>query len=150
MNNTSRLYLEATTVKTIRFKAKRTSPWLVGKADIDFSFSWLLPEALSLPLQLTAQHKQGRRPTASRAPPWCSQTQGQLRQTAIILVVTCKSFCGFQSESNMMQVSAAVRLMPRPPALVHRRKTKRSESGLQNRSMAAWRRFPRTRPSIRS
>ncbi|TNN39540.1 hypothetical protein EYF80_050287 [Liparis tanakae] len=66
------------------------------------------------------------------------------------LIRTCKSFCGFQSESKMMQVSAAVRLMPRPPALVHRRKTKRSESGLLKRSMAACRRFPRTRPSIRS
>lgn len=65
-------------------------------------------------------------------------------------VFTCRSFCGFQSESKMMHVSAAVRLMPRPPALVHRRKTNRSESGLLKRSMAAWRRFPRTRPSIRS
>lgn len=64
--------------------------------------------------------------------------------------VTWRSFCGFQSESKMMQVSAAVRLMPSPPARVHRRKTKRSESGLQKRSMAAWRRFPRTRPSMRS
>lgn len=64
--------------------------------------------------------------------------------------ITCRSFCGFQSESKMMHVSAAVRLMPRPPALVQRRKTKRSESGLLKRSMAAWRRFPRTRPSIRS
>lgn len=50
----------------------------------------------------------------------------------------------------MIQVSAAVRLIPRPPALVHSRKTKRSESGLLKRSMAACRRFPRTRPSIRS
>ena len=63
---------------------------------------------------------------------------------------TCRSFCGFQSESKMMQVSAAVRLIPRPPALVHRRKTNRSDSGLLKRSMAACRRFPRTRPSIRS
>lgn len=50
----------------------------------------------------------------------------------------------------MMQVSAAVKLMPRPPALVHSRKTNRSESGLENRSMAACRRLPRTLPSIRS
>ena len=42
---------------------------------------------------------------------------------------TCKSFWGFQSESNMMTVSAAVRLMPRPPARVQRRKTNRSEPG---------------------
>lgn len=37
----------------------------------------------------------------------------------------------------MMHVSAAVRLIPKPPALVQRRKTKRSESGLQNLSIAA-------------
>lgn len=49
-----------------------------------------------------------------------------------------------------MQVSAAVRLMPKPPALVHRRKTNRSESGLENLSIAAWRRFPLTLPSILS
>ncbi len=65
-------------------------------------------------------------------------------------VFTCKSFCGFQSESNMIQMSAAVRLMPRPPARVQRRNTKRSESTLLKRSMAACRRFPRTLPSIRS
>ncbi len=43
-----------------------------------------------------------------------------------------------------------VRLMPRPPARVQRRNTKRSESTLLKRSMAACRRFPRTLPSIRS
>lgn len=63
---------------------------------------------------------------------------------------TCRSFWGFQSESKIIHVSAAVKLMPKPPALVHRRKTKRSESGLLNRSMAACLRLPRTRPSIRS
>lgn len=68
----------------------------------------------------------------------------------IIQSCTCKSFWGFQSESNITQVSAAVRLIPRPPARVHSRKTKRSESGLLKRSMAACRKFPRTRPSIRS
>jgi len=67
-----------------------------------------------------------------------------------LFLPTCKSFWGFQSESKMMQVSAAVRLIPSPPALVHSRNTKRSESGLQKRSMAACRRFPRTRPSMRS
>lgn len=49
-----------------------------------------------------------------------------------------------------MTVSAAVRLMPTPPARVHSRKTNRSESGLEYRSIAAWRSLPRTRPSIRS
>lgn len=67
-----------------------------------------------------------------------------------VCVCTCRSFCGFQSESKMIQVSAAVRLIPSPPARVHSRKTNRSESGLLKRSIAAWRRFPRTRPSIRS
>lgn len=64
--------------------------------------------------------------------------------------LTCKSFWGFQSESNMMQVSAAVKLIPRPPALVHSRNTKRSESGREKRSIAACRRFPLTLPSMRS
>jgi hypothetical protein len=31
------------------------------------------------------------------------------------LTCACESWCGFQSESKRMQVSAAVRLMPRPP-----------------------------------
>lgn len=51
--------------------------------------------------------------------------------------ITWRSFWGFQSESKMMQVSAAVRLMPKPPALVHSRKTNLSESGLENLSIAA-------------
>jgi hypothetical protein len=64
--------------------------------------------------------------------------------------LTWRSFWGFQSESKMMQVSAAVRLMPSPPARVHRRNTNLSESGLENLSIAAWRRLPLTRPSILS
>jgi hypothetical protein len=39
-------------------------------------------------------------------------------------VRTCKSFWGFQSESKMMTVSADVKLMPMPPALVQIRKMK--------------------------
>ena len=49
------------------------------------------------------------------------------------------SFCGFQSESKMMTVSAAVRLMPTPPARVERRNAKMSEPGREKRSIAAWR-----------
>jgi hypothetical protein len=64
--------------------------------------------------------------------------------------MACTSFWGFQSESIMMHVSAAVRLIPRPPARVERRKTKVSEPGRQKRSMAAWRRSPRMVPSSRS
>mmetsp|Transcript_22156 Transcript_22156/g.50026 ORF Transcript_22156/g.50026 Transcript_22156/m.50026 type:complete len:350 (-) Transcript_22156:1216-2265(-) len=64
--------------------------------------------------------------------------------------IACTSFCGFQSESMMMHVSAAVRLMPNPPARVDSRKMKVSEPGLQKRSMAAWRKSPRTVPSRRS
>ena len=37
----------------------------------------------------------------------------------------CRSFWGFQSLSKMMTVSAEVRLMPMPPALVPIRKMKR-------------------------
>mmetsp|Transcript_12450 Transcript_12450/g.37312 ORF Transcript_12450/g.37312 Transcript_12450/m.37312 type:complete len:236 (-) Transcript_12450:237-944(-) len=58
------------------------------------------------------------------------------------------SFCGFQSESRMMHVSAAVRLMPRPPARVERRKT--NTSVVEKRSMADWRASPRIVPSRRS
>ena len=47
------------------------------------------------------------------------------------------SFCGFQSESKMMHVSAAVRLMPTPPARVESKKTKIAEPGRQKRSIAA-------------
>ena len=64
--------------------------------------------------------------------------------------MACTSFCGFQSESKMMHTSAATRLIPRPPARVERRKAKVSDPGLQKRSMAAWRRSPRTVPSRRS
>ena len=49
-----------------------------------------------------------------------------------------------------MTVSAAVRLMPSPPALVHNRNTNRSESGLEKRSMAACLSVPLTPPSMRS
>ena len=40
--------------------------------------------------------------------------------------------------------------MPKPPAFVQSRNTKRSESGLLNLSIAAWRKLPRMRPSILS
>ena len=50
----------------------------------------------------------------------------------------------------MMTVSAAVKLIPRPPALVHNRKTNLSESGLENLSMASCRRLPVILPSILS
>lgn len=49
-----------------------------------------------------------------------------------------------------MTVSAAVKLIPTPPARVHSKKTKISLSGLEKRSIAAWRSFPRTDPSMRS
>ena len=64
--------------------------------------------------------------------------------------IACTSFCGFQSESKMMTVSAAVRLMPWPPALVDSRKANTSEPGLLKRSMAACRSLPRMEPSRRS
>lgn len=64
--------------------------------------------------------------------------------------ITWRSFWGFQSESKIIQVSAAVRLIPKPPALVQSRKTNLSESGLENLSIAAWRRLPLTLPSMRS
>ena len=38
------------------------------------------------------------------------------------------SFCGFQSESYIMTVSAAVKLIPKPPALVQSRNTNLSYS----------------------
>ncbi len=44
-----------------------------------------------------------------------------------VLQLTCRSWCGFQSESKMMTVSAVCRLSPSPPALVERRKMKYSE-----------------------
>eukprot|EP00967_Tisochrysis_lutea_P096783 scaffold141924_cov23-Tisochrysis_lutea.AAC.3 len=68
----------------------------------------------------------------------------------LFALFTCTSFCGFQSESSRMHVSAAVKLIPSPPARVERRKMKVSELGLQNRSMAACRRSPRMVPSSRS
>lgn len=48
--------------------------------------------------------------------------------------LACTSFCGFQSESKSMQVSAAIRLMPTPPALVESKKMNVSESGLPRAS----------------
>jgi hypothetical protein len=66
------------------------------------------------------------------------------------LAWACASFCGFQSESKITTVSAAVRLMPTPPARVLSKNTKLFESGWQKRSMASCRRFPRIDPSMRS
>ena len=48
----------------------------------------------------------------------------------------------------MMQVSAAVRLIPRPPARVDSRKTLHSGSVL-NAAMAAWRSCQQIEPSMR-
>mmetsp|Transcript_59220 Transcript_59220/g.86684 ORF Transcript_59220/g.86684 Transcript_59220/m.86684 type:complete len:206 (-) Transcript_59220:239-856(-) len=61
----------------------------------------------------------------------------------------CTSFCGFQSESKMITVSAAVRLMPTPPARVLSRKTNESGSRL-NLSIDSCRALPVMRPSSRS
>jgi len=54
-------------------------------------------------------------------------------------VQTCKSFWGFQSESNIITVSAVARLIPRPPARVERRKQKSSLPGALKWSIACWR-----------
>ncbi|KAH3665485.1 hypothetical protein OGAPHI_003670 [Ogataea philodendri] len=40
------------------------------------------------------------------------------------LAIACKSACGFQSESKIITVSAVIRLIPKPPALVDSKKTK--------------------------
>eukprot|EP00965_Chrysotila_dentata_P164248 5423618-Pleurochrysis_carterae.AAC.4 len=61
-----------------------------------------------------------RRPIARRL------ATHELRSSAIVRRQSgraCTSFCGFQSESKMMHVSAAVRLMPRPPDQVCNRQT---------------------------
>mmetsp|Transcript_25102 Transcript_25102/g.51570 ORF Transcript_25102/g.51570 Transcript_25102/m.51570 type:complete len:220 (+) Transcript_25102:222-881(+) len=63
--------------------------------------------------------------------------------------MACTSFCGFQSLSKMMHVSAAHRLMPTPPARVESRNTNAS-SLLLKRSMACWRFEPIMDPSRRS
>mmetsp|Transcript_17910 Transcript_17910/g.35727 ORF Transcript_17910/g.35727 Transcript_17910/m.35727 type:complete len:283 (-) Transcript_17910:3660-4508(-) len=59
------------------------------------------------------------------------------------------SFCGFQSLSKIMQMSAAVRLIPTPPARVLSKKTKSSGSD-SNLSIAFCLSLPRTLPSKRS
>mmetsp|Transcript_11424 Transcript_11424/g.23112 ORF Transcript_11424/g.23112 Transcript_11424/m.23112 type:complete len:242 (-) Transcript_11424:1046-1771(-) len=48
--------------------------------------------------------------------------------------IACLSFCGFQSRSNKITVSAACRLRPKPPARAERRKTYKSPAG----SLNAW------------
>ncbi|KAH3670529.1 hypothetical protein OGAPHI_001044 [Ogataea philodendri] len=63
------------------------------------------------------------------------------------LSMACKSTCGFQSESNRTTESAAVRLIPRPPARVESRNT--SASSAENRSISAWRSVWLVAPSIR-
>lgn len=45
------------------------------------------------------------------------------------LAWACRSFWGFQSESNMTTVSAEAKLMPRPPARVDNRKQKSYRGG---------------------
>lgn len=40
------------------------------------------------------------------------------------LACACRSFCGFQSESNITTVSADAKLIPKPPALVDSKKQK--------------------------
>ena len=49
--------------------------------------------------------------------------------------MACKSACGFQSESNKIQVSAVCKLIPNPPALVDSKKTNLDELGLLYSSM---------------
>ena len=62
------------------------------------------------------------------------------------LCLTCKSCCGFQSESKMIQVSAAVKLIPNPPARVESKKILTSGSVLKL-SMLAWRSMKSMDPS---
>lgn len=61
--------------------------------------------------------------------------------------VTCRSFCGFQSESKIITVSAVARLIPRPPARVERRKQKSSLPGALKCSIAWCRRSALVLPS---
>ncbi len=62
---------------------------------------------------------------------------------------TWRSFCGFQSLSKMMTVSAVARLMPRPPARVDSRKQKSCEPGALKWSIAFLRSSPFIPPSSR-
>ena len=48
------------------------------------------------------------------------------------LACACRSFCGFQSESNITTVSADARLIPNPPALVDSKKQKSWNHKIRN------------------
>ena len=65
------------------------------------------------------------------------------------LAMACRSFCGFQSLSKMMTVSAVARFTPRPPARVDSRKQKSCESSALKWSNACLRMSPRIVPSKR-
>ena len=65
------------------------------------------------------------------------------------LAMACRSFCGFQSLSKMMTVSAVARFTPRPPARVDSRKQKSCESSALKWSNACFRMSPRIVPSKR-
>ena len=64
--------------------------------------------------------------------------------------IACMSFCGFQSGSKMITVSAETRLMPCPPARVDSMKMKVSLALSEKRSMAFCRSEPAMLPSSRS
>lgn len=57
------------------------------------------------------------------------------------LTSACLSFSGLKSRSCMITVSADVRLMPRPPALVDRRKTGIGLSGALYSSISSCRNY---------
>lgn len=48
------------------------------------------------------------------------------------LACACRSFCGFQSESNITTVSADAKLIPNPPALVDSKKQKSWNHKIRN------------------
>ena len=83
------------------------------------------------------------RDEAPHAPGWSGRCGGSAPALEVVR--------GFQSESKRMTASAAVRLMPTPPALVESRKTNASSRPpVWKRSIDAWRSFCATEPSSRS
>jgi len=81
---------------------------------------------ISKSLQVKHTHSLPGGREGGRGREWVSEREGK----------TCRSFCGFQSESKIITVSAVARLIPSPPARVDKRKQKSSLPGALKCSMA--------------
>mmetsp|Transcript_24314 Transcript_24314/g.83111 ORF Transcript_24314/g.83111 Transcript_24314/m.83111 type:complete len:222 (-) Transcript_24314:2263-2928(-) len=120
------------------------------------SASGLLPVPGSPPPKIASSSPYLRLDASNRLCSYVALVTKRYTRTSLVCpmrwqrAIACRSAWGFQSLSYMMAVSAAVRVMPMPPARVESKNTNPPPLGSLKRSIADWRSAAFVSPSKRS